>query len=97
MLENLRGALSIRSTGWTPPHFTEYDNAELLLKQIGEIFDISDIIEPQDEPKIMDYYAKNRLLYRLACSWDGFQHSAISYDGTYKRDDVREPPRSVEH
>jgi SAM-dependent methyltransferase len=73
------------------------DNLELYLKQIGEIFNISDIIEePQEEPQIINYFLSNRLLYRLGHNWGGFYHSGISYDGAYKRDDLKEPARIVE-
>lgn len=81
-----------------PREVSEYgDNLELYLKQIGEIFNISDIIEePQEEPQIVNYYLSNRLLYRLGHNWGGFYHSGISYDGAYKRDDLKEPARIVE-
>ncbi len=73
------------------------DNLELYLKQIGEIFNISDIIEePQEEPQILNYYWSNRLTYRLGHNWAGFFHSGISYDGVYKKDDLKEHARIVE-
>ncbi len=77
---------------------TEYgDELELYLKQIDEIFNISDIIEePQDEPQIVNYYLSNRMLYRLGHNWGGFYHSGISYEGAYKRDDLKEPARIIE-
>jgi len=81
-----------------PREVSEYDdNLELYLKQIGEIFHISDIIdEPQEEPQIINYYLSNKLTYRLLHNWGGFFHSGISYDGAYKRDDLKEPARIVE-
>jgi SAM-dependent methyltransferase len=73
------------------------DKLELYLKQIADIFDISDIIEePQEEPQIINYFLSNRLLYRFYHNWGGFYHSGISYDGAYKRDDLKEPARIVE-
>ena len=73
------------------------DNVEQYLKQIDRIFNISDIIEePQQEPQIINYFLSNRLLYRLGHNWGGFYHSGISYDGAYKRDDLKEPARIVE-
>jgi len=73
------------------------DNLELYLKQVGEIFNISDIIEePQEQPQIVNYYLNNKLTYRLGHNWDGFYHSGISYDGAYKKDDLKEPARIVE-
>jgi SAM-dependent methyltransferase len=78
-----------------PPH--ESDKAELYLEIIGKIFDISDIIEPpQEEPQVVHYYWMNKLAFRLLVSWGGFIHSGITYDGIYKRDDVKEPARIVE-
>ncbi|MGZ4947147.1 MAG: class I SAM-dependent methyltransferase [Halobacteriota archaeon] len=81
-----------------PREVIEYgDNLELYLKQIGEIFNISDIIEePQEEPQIVNYYLSNKLTYRLGHNWGGFYHSGISYDGVYKKDDFKEIPRIVE-
>jgi hypothetical protein len=73
------------------------DKLELYLKQIGEIFNISDIIEePQEEPQIINYFLSNRLLYRFYHNWGGFYHSGISYDGTYKKYDLKEPASIVE-
>ncbi len=73
------------------------DNLELYLKQIGKIFDVPDIIdEPQGKPQIVNYYLRNKLLYRLGHNWGGFYHSGISYDGTYRKDDLKEPARIVE-
>lgn len=76
----------------------EYDDdLELYLKQIGEIFDISDIIEgPQEEQQVVNYYLSNKLTYQLLHNWAGFLHSGISYDGSYKKDDLKEPARIVE-
>jgi SAM-dependent methyltransferase len=75
----------------------ESDNAERYLKMIGEIFNISDIIEePQEEPQVANYYLKNKLAFRFLVSWGGFIHSGMTYDGSYKRDDVKEPARIVE-
>jgi len=75
----------------------ESDKAELYLKMIGEIFNISDIIEePQEEPQVVNYYLMNKLTFRFLVSWGGFIHSGITYDGSYKRDDVKEPARIVE-
>ena len=82
-----------------PREVIEYgDNLELYLKQIGEIFNISDIIEePQEEPQVVNYYLMNKLTYKFIHNWDGFLHSGISYDGSYKKDDVKEAARIVEH
>ena len=82
-----------------PREVIEYDdNLELYLKQIGEIFNISDIIEePQEEPQIVNYYLSNKLTYRLLHNWAGFFHSGICYDGVYKKDDdLKEHARIVE-
>ncbi|MGZ5561992.1 MAG: class I SAM-dependent methyltransferase [Halobacteriota archaeon] len=81
-----------------PREAIEYeDNLELYLKQIGEIFNISDIIdEPQEQPQIINYFLSNKLLYRLGHNWGGFYHSGISYDGAYKKDDLKEAARIVE-
>ncbi|MGZ4882050.1 MAG: class I SAM-dependent methyltransferase [Halobacteriota archaeon] len=82
-----------------PREAIEYgDSLELYLKQVGEIFNITDIIEePQEEPQLINYYSLgNKLLYRLGHNWGGFYHSGISYDGTYKKDDLKEPARIVE-
>lgn len=57
----------------------ESDKAELYLKMIGEIFNISDIIEePQEEPQVVNYYLMNKLPFRFLVSWGGFIHSGIS-------------------
>jgi SAM-dependent methyltransferase len=73
------------------------DDLKLYLKQIGEIFNISEIIdEPQEEPQIINYYLSNKLLYRFFHNWGGFYHSGISYDGEYERGDLTEPARIVE-
>jgi ubiquinone/menaquinone biosynthesis C-methylase UbiE len=78
-----------------PPH--ESDKAELFLEKIGKIFNIPDITEPpQDEPQVVTYYWMNKLTFRLLVSWGGFIHSGVTYDGIYKRDDVKEPARIVE-
>ncbi|MGZ4864887.1 MAG: methyltransferase domain-containing protein [Halobacteriota archaeon] len=81
-----------------PRDAVEYgETLELYLKQVGEIFNISDIIEePQEKPQIINYFLSNRLLYRLGHNWGGFYHSGISYDGAYKKDDLKEPARIVE-
>ena len=73
------------------------DNLERYLKQIGAIFDISDIVnEPQEKQQIIDYYLMNKLTYRLFYNWEGFFHSGISYDGKRKRGDVKEQARICE-
>jgi len=73
------------------------DNLELYLKQVGRIFDIPSIVnEPQERPQIVNYYLKNKLTYRLGYNWEGFLHCGISYDGKYKKEDLKEPARVVE-
>jgi len=73
------------------------ETLELNLKQIGKIFNISDIIEEaQEEPQIINYFLSNKLLYRLGHNWGGFYHSGITCDGAYKRDDLKEAARIVE-
>jgi arsenite methyltransferase len=71
------------------------DRLELYLKQIGKIFNISQIVnEPQEKPQIIDYYLMNKLTYRLFYNWEGFFHSGISYDGKRKKGDVKEQART---
>ena len=73
------------------------DDLELYLKQIDAIFNISDIIEePQEEPQVVNYYLMNKLTYKFFWNWDGFLHCGISYDGVFKKDDVKEAARIVE-
>jgi ubiquinone/menaquinone biosynthesis C-methylase UbiE len=73
------------------------DNLELYLKQIGQLFDIPRIInEPQGKQQIINYYVKNKLTYRLVHNWGGYFHFGISYDGKYKRGDLKEQARIVE-
>jgi SAM-dependent methyltransferase len=73
------------------------DNLELYLKQVGEIFNISEIIdERQEKPQVINYYLMNKLTYKFGYNWGGFLHCGISYDGTFKKGDVEEDARIVE-
>lgn len=73
-----------------------YDNLELYLKQVGQLFDIPRITnEPQGKLEIIHYYTKNRVA-QLLYDRDGFFHFGISYDGKHKKDDLKEPARLVE-
>jgi ubiquinone/menaquinone biosynthesis C-methylase UbiE len=76
----------------------EYDDdLDLCLRQVGEIFDVSSIIdERQDKAEIISYYLANRLTYRLSYSWEGFIHCGISYDGKRKKEDLEAQVRIIE-
>jgi hypothetical protein len=72
------------------------NNLELYLKQVCDIFEISQIIdEPQEKPQVVDYYLMNKLTCKFGFNWDGFLHCGISYDGSYKKDDFKEDARIV--
>lgn len=79
-------------------HIVEQDDdLELYLAQIRKIFDIPRIIDaPQNKPQVINYYLMNKLVYKFGYNWEGFLHCGISYDGTYKKDDVKEDARIVE-
>jgi ubiquinone/menaquinone biosynthesis C-methylase UbiE len=73
------------------------DNLELYLKQITNIFNISNIIDaPLDKAQIINYYVANKLSYRLGLNWEGFFHCGISYDGKHKSGDFKEQARIIE-
>ncbi len=73
------------------------DDLELYLKQINQLFNVSNIInKPQGKPQIINYYMKSKLPYRLGYSWEGFLHCGISYDGKYNNKDLKEPAKIVE-
>ena len=77
---------------------TEHDDdLELRLKRVGQLLDIPSIInEPQENPQIINYYKKTKMMYRLGHSWEGYKHFGISYDGKHKRKDFKEQERIVE-
>jgi SAM-dependent methyltransferase len=77
---------------------TEYDDdLDLRLTRIGRLFDIPSIInEPQENPHIVNYFEKTKMMYRLSHSWQGYKHFGISYDGKHKREDFKEQERIVE-
>ena len=73
------------------------DDLELYLKRVGRLFDIPSIInEPQENPHIVNYFEKTKMMYRLAHSWAGYKHFGISYDGKHKRKDFKEQERIIE-
>ena len=46
---------------------------ELCLKQVGEIFNISEIIDGrQEKPQVINYYLMNKLTYKFGYNWGGF-------------------------
>jgi ubiquinone/menaquinone biosynthesis C-methylase UbiE len=73
------------------------DNLELYLRQIGATFSIRKIVdEPQDVQHIVNYYRTMKSPLLFVYDRAGFYHYGISYDGTYKTDDLKESPRLVE-
>ena len=73
------------------------DNLDAYLRQIGALFDVPKIVqEPQDIPRMIEYYRTIRLPLLAFYDRDGFFHYGISYDGKYKREDLREALRLVE-
>ncbi|MGZ7168260.1 MAG: class I SAM-dependent methyltransferase [Halobacteriota archaeon] len=79
------------------PHSPEReDDLDLCLKQIDELFDVQGMLERTVErDDIHHYYVTNKLLQRLWSS-DGLFHYGISYDGRFKKDDLREQLRLIE-
>jgi ubiquinone/menaquinone biosynthesis C-methylase UbiE len=72
------------------------DNLELCLNQVGNVFDVSSILNGrQARPQIIQYYFINRLTL-LFYNWDGFFHYGISCDGKYEKDDHKEHARIIE-
>ena len=82
----------------TEDQIVEYDDdLELYLKRVGRLLDIPSIInEQQENPQIINYFHKNKMVYRLAHSWEGYRHFGISYDGKHKTKDFEEQARIVE-
>ncbi len=76
---------------------TDYaDDLELCLKQIGEIFDVERMINQSlTTQDVIQYYIPNKLSQRL-WNFEGFFHYGISYDGRFKKDDLREQLRLIE-
>jgi SAM-dependent methyltransferase len=76
----------------------EYDDdLDLYLTRVGQLLDIPSIInEPQENPHIVNYYKKTKMMYRFGHSWEGYKHFGISYDGKHKKSDFKEQARIVE-
>ncbi|MGZ4911173.1 MAG: class I SAM-dependent methyltransferase [Halobacteriota archaeon] len=80
----------------TPLSTHRDDGLERCLKQIDELFDVQEILDQTLEREhIVHYYLTNKLS-QLLWSSEGFFHYGISYDGQFKRDDLREHARIVE-
>ncbi|MGZ4924819.1 MAG: class I SAM-dependent methyltransferase [Halobacteriota archaeon] len=79
------------------PHSPERDDdLDLCLKQIDELFDVQGMLDKKlKKQHLVGYYTTNKFWQRL-WSYDGFFHYGISYDGRYKKDDLREQLRLIE-
>jgi ubiquinone/menaquinone biosynthesis C-methylase UbiE len=76
---------------------TSTDSLNSYLKQVTNIFDISQIINKrQGTLQVKRYYTTNRLTYRLTYNWNGNIHCGISYDGKRKKEDLKEHARIID-
>jgi len=67
------------------------------INKIKKIFDVNELINADiDDKYISKYYSINKIPYTILHSKSNFIHMAISRDGKYKDDDLKEPARFVD-